>query len=253
MEAVLSLTVLALMCGQCSLSAIYRFGDTHPELQSGLGLRRSPSLATLSGLLRMVKVAGMRQAMLSFMVALPQTRGPQTTVAAMDGKTMCGMWQEGEQLRLWHVFSREGSLALDQVQISGYLEEPRAAQEWMEQVSGSVGGLRVLAGDSLYAEADLCQAILEQGKDYLLKLKNRLRLYQERNQDVELLFAETGEASLTVVNKGMDVWNTKAGMGIGGVGRIHTISQACQRDDGAPGDIASGPGAAQRERSVRGE
>ena len=208
LEAVLSLTVLALMCGQCSLSAIYRFGDTHPELQSGLGLRRSPSSATLSGLLRMVKVAGMRQAMLSFMVALPQTRGPQTTVAAMDGKTMCGMWQEGEQLRLWHVFSRERSLALDQVQISGYLEEPRAAQEWMEQVSGSVGGLRVLAGDSLYAEADLCQAILEQGKDYLLKLKNRLRLYQERNQDVELLFAETGEASLTVVNKGMDVWNT---------------------------------------------
>ena len=81
-------------------------------------------------------------------------------------------------LQLWHVFSREGSLALDQAQISGYLDKPQAAREWMEQVSGSVEGLRVLTGDSLYAEADLCQAILDQGEDYLVKLKSRLRLYQ---------------------------------------------------------------------------
>lgn len=171
LESVLSLTVLALMCGQCSLSAIYRFGDTRPELLSGLGLRRSPSVATLSRLLRMVKVAEVRQAMLSFMVALSQARGTQATVASMDGKTMRGVWQDGEQLHLWHVFSREGALALDQVQIAGHLDEPQAAQEWMEQVSGNIEGLRVLTGDSLYADSDLCQAILEQGKDYLVKLK----------------------------------------------------------------------------------
>lgn len=41
----------------------------------------------------------------------------------------------------------------------------------MEQVSGSVEGLRVLTGDSLYADADLFQAIVDQGKDYLVKLK----------------------------------------------------------------------------------
>ena len=34
LEGVLSLTVLALMCGQRSLSAVYRFGDTHPHLLS---------------------------------------------------------------------------------------------------------------------------------------------------------------------------------------------------------------------------
>ena len=43
LEAVLMLRqaqqVLGLMCGQGSLSAIYRFGDTHPELLAGLGLR----------------------------------------------------------------------------------------------------------------------------------------------------------------------------------------------------------------------
>lgn len=52
--------VLALMCGHRSLSAIYRFGDTHPVLLSSLGLRRSPSVATLSRLLRMVSVSEVR-------------------------------------------------------------------------------------------------------------------------------------------------------------------------------------------------
>ena len=108
LEAVLSLSVLALMCGQCSLSAIYRFGDTHPELLKGLGLRRSPSVATLSRLLRMVKVAEVRQAMLSFMVALSESWGVELAVASVDGKTMRGVWEDGEQLRLWHVFSRQG-------------------------------------------------------------------------------------------------------------------------------------------------
>ena len=171
LEAVLSLAVLGLMCGQGSLSAIYRFGDTHPEVLAGLGLRRSPSVATLSRLLRMVKVSEVRQAMLSFTVALSELRGVELTVASVDGKTMRGVWEDREQLRLWHVFSRQGTLALDQMRICGHLEEPRAAQEWIEQVSGSVAGLRVLTGDSLYADADLCQAIVDQGKDYLVKLK----------------------------------------------------------------------------------
>ncbi len=70
LEAVLSLAVLGLICGQCSLSAIYRFGDTHPELLAGLGLRRSPSAAAL---LQMVKVAEVRQAMLNFIVVSTPT------------------------------------------------------------------------------------------------------------------------------------------------------------------------------------
>ena len=37
LEAVLSLTVLGLMCGCPSLSAIHRFGDMHPELLIPLG------------------------------------------------------------------------------------------------------------------------------------------------------------------------------------------------------------------------
>ena len=89
LEGVLSLALLGLMCGQCSSSAVHRFGDTHPELPSGYGLRRSPDVATPSRLLRMVKVAEVRQAMLDFAVALAELRSNEISVASMDGKTVC--------------------------------------------------------------------------------------------------------------------------------------------------------------------
>ena len=69
---VLGLTVLTLLCGYRSLSAIYRFGDTHPELwpQLQLQLRRRPSAPTLSRLLRLVSGGELRQARLRFAVEL---------------------------------------------------------------------------------------------------------------------------------------------------------------------------------------
>ena len=89
---------------------------------------------------------------------------------------MGGVREGGEQLRVLHLFSQESAVALDQVAVPGHLDEPRAAQAWIEQVAGRIEGLRVLTGDALYADADLCQAIVAQGivaqgKDYLVKLK----------------------------------------------------------------------------------
>src|SRR5687768_15740748 len=52
LPGVLALVVLGLMAGCRSLSAISRFGQIHPEVLAPLGLRRSPSVATLHRLLR---------------------------------------------------------------------------------------------------------------------------------------------------------------------------------------------------------
>ena len=151
--------------------AIYRFGDTHPALLSVLGLRRSPSVATLSRLLRMVSVSEVREALLRFVMELSELRGKRVEVAAMDGKTVRGVWENGEQLRTLHVFSREGALALDQMKIESHPQEPRAALMWVKRVSSRFEGLGVLTGDALYAHADLAEAILSEGKDYVVKLK----------------------------------------------------------------------------------
>ena len=102
----MSLTVLGLMCGCRSLSAIYRFGDTQPLLLSWLRLRCSPSVQTLSRLLRMVSVREVRRAMPEFMLALYQHRGHEITTAALDGKNLRGVREDGEQVKVLCVFSR---------------------------------------------------------------------------------------------------------------------------------------------------
>ena len=123
----------------------------------------------MSRLLRMVAEA--RQALLNFVVELVELRGREVEVAAIDGKTVRGVWEDGEQLRTLHVFGREGKIALDQVKIGSHPDEPKAALEWVKQASSRFGGLRALTGDALYAQADLAEAILSEGKDYVVKLK----------------------------------------------------------------------------------
>ena len=73
----------------------------------------------------------MRQAMLSFLMALSRVRDEEAAVVPAEGKTRCGVWQEKEQLRPWHGYGREGSPALGQVQISVRPNEPRAERERM--------------------------------------------------------------------------------------------------------------------------
>ena len=64
LDGVFSLTVLGLMYGGQSLSAIYWFGDTQPQLLSWSGLRRSPSVQTLSRLRGIVSVDKVRRVLL---------------------------------------------------------------------------------------------------------------------------------------------------------------------------------------------
>ena len=74
-------------------------------------------------------------------------------------------------MRVLHLFGRESAVALSKLAVKGHLDEPRAVQAWIEQVAGRIEGLRALTGDALYADADWCQAIVAQGKDYLVKLR----------------------------------------------------------------------------------
>lgn len=147
------------------------FWDTQPQLRSWLGLRRSPSVQTLSWLLGMVSVTEVRRVLLEFVLALKRRRGHEITTAALDGKTLRGVWEDGAQLKALCVFSGEGLAALDQVAIGHHFEEPQAAQEWIEAVASHCPGLEMLTGDALYADTGLAQAIVDRGKDYTFKLK----------------------------------------------------------------------------------
>lgn len=173
LPGVLALVVLGLMAGCRSLSAISRYGQIHPEVLARLGLRRSPSVATLHRLLRRVSVAEVRTALAAFTRQLlaARTGHPEVGVVAVDGKTLRGVWEGTEQLHVRHVFAQTSALGLDQVAVGCALDETVAAQDWLATVAAAFPGLTVLTGDALYAEQDLCAAVVEGQRDYVPRLK----------------------------------------------------------------------------------
>jgi hypothetical protein len=68
-----------------------------------------------------------------------------------------------------HVFAQRSVLGLDQVTVGGALDEP-VAQDWLATVAESFPGLTILTGDALYAEQDLCAAVVDRQRDYVLRL-----------------------------------------------------------------------------------
>lgn len=61
-------------------------------------------MPTLSRLLRMVSVGELRQALMRFAPVLAVQPRCGVGVVDMDGKTMCGVWDSDEQLRVLHLF-----------------------------------------------------------------------------------------------------------------------------------------------------
>lgn len=178
---VLSLSVLALMADCRSLSGIHRFGELHPEVLELLDLRRSPSVATLSRLLRQVSIVEVAEALRRFAQHLLGGRhGGGPLAVAADGKTLRGVWEEGQQLGVLHLFAHQSQLALDQARTLYHVDEARVTQNWLEEMAGQFPGLAVLTGDALLADRNLCAAIVEQGQDYLVKLKKTNRAFMRR-------------------------------------------------------------------------
>jgi hypothetical protein len=173
LPGVLALVVLGLMAGCRSLSAISRFGQIHAEVLAPLGLRRSPSVATLHRLLRMVSVAEVRAALAAFARALHQRRTGRAAlgVVAVDGKTSRGVWEGEAQLHVLQLFAHASRLGLDQVAVGSALEETAAARDWLSTAAAAFPGLTVLTGDALYVEQDLCAAVVASQRDYVLRLK----------------------------------------------------------------------------------
>lgn len=174
LAGVLCLTVLALLAGARSLSDISRHGKLHEEVLVPLGLRRSPSVATLGRLLRLVSVEAVRGSLLAFareLAALRLGQGEPIGAVAMDGKTARGTREQGRQLHLLQLFAHHGALALYRVAVGDKGGEVGGAKGWIEELASEFPGLALLTGDALFAERSLAEVIVAGHRDYLIKLK----------------------------------------------------------------------------------
>ncbi len=107
-----------------------------------------------------------------------------------------------------NVLAHDLKLCLAQWPASGKRHEPGVLREQLGQLFQRYPGLRLLTMDALYAERDLCQAIVSQGRDYLVRIKG--------NQPEALAALADGFAAEELGEPQAETLGKKRGRSIGG-------------------------------------
>jgi len=168
----LQFAVAALLCGCRSLYAMAQWGqerrEDDPDLLVALGLRpgRSPSVATLHRVFKRLDVMAFEQALGEW---LAHSGIAPHEPLAVDGKTLRGVHGEGiPGAHLVSVYALRAGAVLAQIRAPAKGGELAATKAALAQVD--LQG-RVVMGDALQTQREVCTQIVAGGGDYLLPVK----------------------------------------------------------------------------------
>ena len=171
-QAILRLTLLGLVCGQSTMAHIALFARMHwPALKEPLGFLRDhpPHATTISRTLAGVQYEQLQGALTGW---VSRVVADQKVAASVDGKRAKQSGDvSGNPLVVVKVLAHGLKLCLAQWPASEKRYEPGVSREQLGQLFERYPGLRLLTMDALYAERDLCQAIVSHGRDYLMRIK----------------------------------------------------------------------------------
>jgi hypothetical protein len=164
-----------MLCGCKSLYAIAQFGRDHAdELADPLGFRhrRTPSVATLHRVFRRLDVARFEAALQHWMDAClaPGPAAPKREAIAVDGKVLCG--SHGHELPAVHLvaaFRHRLGLPLAQTAVDPATNEAKAVLPLLRSL---VLEGKVVTGDAIFCQREICEEILADGGDYLFIVKD---------------------------------------------------------------------------------
>ena len=159
--------LLGLVCGLTTMAHIALFARMNwPTPKEPLGfLRDHPPHTTTSRTLAGVSHEQLQGALTGWVARVV---ADQEVNASVDGK-----WAKqsedanGNPLVMVNVLAHDLKLCLAQWPASEKRYEPGVLREQLGQLFERYPGLRLLTMDALYAERDLCQAIVSYGRDYL--------------------------------------------------------------------------------------
>ena len=171
LSAILGLAVLAMLTGCKSYQAIAQFGrDKGFTLAHILGFRRgkTPTKATYSILFRRLDVVAFEAALTRWIAS--RLSDEEGRVIALDGKTLRGS-RDGEVpgQHLVAAYAVAAAAVLAQVRVDAKTNEHKAALRLLGILP--VRG-RIVTGDALFCQRDLCQEIIQEGGDYVFTVKD---------------------------------------------------------------------------------
>lgn len=177
LPAVLALVVLAMLRGCKGPAAIAQFGrDYGLPLAHALGFTRgkTPAASCLCDLLSRLDAIAFEAALARWIQARTApadgAQGPQLQPLAVDGKTLRGS-RDGEVpgQHLVAAYAPLVEAVLVQVRVDAKTNEHKAALRLLGILP--VKG-RMVTGDAIFCQRDLCQQIIDRGGDYLFFVKD---------------------------------------------------------------------------------
>lgn len=171
LTAILSLTVVAVLAGCKSLTAISQFGRDHgAPLAHALGFRRgkTPAKSCLSDLFCVLDVVALEEALARWLQTRVASAGWEAI--CLDGKTARGS-ADGETpgIHLLSAFVPAASAVIAQIRVDAKTNEHKAALRLLGVLP--LAG-KVVTGDAMFTHRDVAQEVRKGGGDYLLFVKD---------------------------------------------------------------------------------
>lgn len=182
LPSILALTVLAMLQGCKGPTAISQFGRDHGiALAQVLGFRRAktPAASRLCKLYQVLDAVAFEAAIARWIASrMPSAEGQAKQPVSIDGKNLRGS-REGETpgQHLVAAFAHEHQAVLAQIRVDAKTNEHKAALQLLGILPAKG---RIILGDAMFCQRDLCAKIVEQGGDYLFTVKgNQLGLERD--------------------------------------------------------------------------
>jgi DDE family transposase len=124
----------------------------------------------------------------------------QLQAVSVDGKTLCATLRvHSRAVHLLAVVDHQTGCVLSQVRVDEKTNEHKAALELLRTL---VMKGRVLVGDAMFCQREVCQAVLDSGGDYFLQVKDNqptlLREIQQELTSSDAVFSPLRTARTTV-------------------------------------------------------
>jgi hypothetical protein len=173
LAAMLAAVAIAILCGQRGYAGIAHWLRLQSvQVWHRLGFRRTPPTRNaFRTLLMRIPPEDLEQALRQWAADLlgePLPEDPLQPVA-MDGKSLCGTLQpHARAVHLLSLFDQRTGCVLSQLPVDSKTNEAKTALEILDTIS--LRG-RVITGDAMFCQREVCQKIVDSGGHYFVVVK----------------------------------------------------------------------------------
>lgn len=175
----LATVTCAVLCGARGFSAIAQWIHAQPrEVWWLLGYYRTPPTEnTFRRLMTELDPAAVEALLRRWIAAHVDVDEGELAALAIDGKTLCStLAAHGRSVQLLSLFDQRTGCVLSQLPVPQETNEAKAALKILRTL---VLKGRVVTGDAMFAQPEICRAIVDSGGDYLLVVKDNQKTLKE--------------------------------------------------------------------------